>query len=310
MILILISVLHLVQSGVYALVLRNDTTITSPIPTAISPISAALTSIDPSSDACDDIHNCRTLLSIIWSCLVTIFACIWVVVHRNIPGPRQSWIAVRLEWLKIVVLTLLVPEWILAWAVRQFLTARQVAKQLELARRELKEKPDRPPRGEVREDNDTGSQGEAGSSIMDEGERDVDPILPKSRAAEEWEVERPVEFAIETHLGRTNEPWTITHGFFVVMGGFHYYYDGKPLYPLDSSQVVALVKTGTLVPPTEHELKDKSKGDALSKSFIIIQTLWFVIQCIARRIEHLPITKLEIMTLAYTVITIAMYGFW
>src|ERR1700691_285496 len=145
MILLLVSVLQLVQSGVYALVLPNETTITSPIPTGIPPISAALTSIDPSSDACDNIHNCRTLLSIIWSCLVTIFACIWVAVHRNIPGPRQRWITIRLEWIKIVVVTLLAPEWILAWAVRQFLNARDVTEQLESARRELKEKPDRPP---------------------------------------------------------------------------------------------------------------------------------------------------------------------
>src|ERR1700685_1643987 len=94
------------------------------------------------------------------------------------------------------------------------------------------------------------------------------------------------------------------------MGGFHYYYNGKPIYPLNTAEVLALVREGTLVPPTEDELKDKSKGDALSKGFVIIQTLWFVVQCIARRIEHLPITKLEIMTLAYTVITIAMYGFW
>jgi hypothetical protein len=27
-------------------------------------------------------------LSIIWSCLVTIFACIWVAVHRDVPRPR------------------------------------------------------------------------------------------------------------------------------------------------------------------------------------------------------------------------------
>jgi len=308
MILLLVSVLQLVQSGVYALVLRNETIITSPIPTGIPPISAALTSIDPSSDACDNIHNCRTLLSIIWSCLVTIFACIWVAVHRNIPGPRQRWITIRLEWLKIVVVTLLAPEWILAWAVRQFLQACEVAELLELARQEFKEKPDRPPVEEMR---DTGSQGEAENNIMDEGGPEVDPVLPKSRAAEEGEAKQPVDaFAIETHLGRTNEPWTITHGFFVIMGGFHYYYDGKPLYPLDSSQVVALVMKGTLVPPTEDELKDKSKGDALSKSFVIIQTLWFVVQCIARRIDHFPITKLEVMTLAYTMITIAMYGFW
>jgi hypothetical protein len=98
-----------------------------------------------------------------------------------------------LEWLKIFVVTLLAPEWILASAVRQFMNARDVTEQLESARRELKEKPDRPPLEEVREHSDTGSRGEAGNSIMDEGEREVDHIHPKSRAAEEGEVERHVE---------------------------------------------------------------------------------------------------------------------
>ena len=94
---------------------------------------------------------------------------------------------------KIFVVTLLAPEWILAWAVRQFMNARDVTEQLELARRELKEKPDRPPLEEVREHSDTGSRGEAWNSIVDEGERDVDPILPKSCATAEVEVERLVE---------------------------------------------------------------------------------------------------------------------
>ena len=41
-----------------------------------------------------------------------------------------------------------------------------------------------------------------------------------------------------------------------------------------------------------------------------MQTLWFVIQCIARRLEHLPMTQLEITTLAYASMTVAIYAFW
>jgi hypothetical protein len=33
---------------------------------------------------------------------------------------------------------------------------------------------------------------------------------------------------------------------------------------------------------TEKEIKDRSKGDILSKGFAILQTGWFVLQCIAR----------------------------
>ncbi|KZP11754.1 hypothetical protein FIBSPDRAFT_671517, partial [Athelia psychrophila] len=62
--------------------------------------------------------------------------------------------------------------------------------------------------------------------------------------------------------------------------------------------------------PTSDELGDKSKSDALSKTIAVFQTLWFVAQCIARRVENLAITNLEIVTLAYTVITVAMYAAW
>lgn len=76
------------------------------------------------------------------------------------------------------------------------------------------------------------------------------------------------------------------HGFFAIMGGFHYHYDGKPLYPLRVSDVVALVDKGTFILLTEDELKGKSKGDALSKSFVIIQTLWFVVRTPHRAFSH------------------------
>ena len=47
--------------------------------------------------------------------------------------------------------------------------------------------------------------------------------------------------------------------------------------------------------PTEAEIKDKGKNDWLAKS-LVLQTLWFAMQCIARAIEHLPVTHLEIVT--------------
>ena len=104
--------------------------------------------------------------------------------------------------------------------------------------------------------------------------------------------------------------WTQAHGFFVIMGGF-YLFDGKTLqHPLTRNQVKDLVQKGLLIPPSEDEIKDKSKGDALSKAIVLVQVAWFVVQCIARRIQHLPITELEIMTLAYTAVNAAIYGFW
>ena len=62
--------------------------------------------------------------------------------------------------------------------------------------------------------------------------------------------------------------------------------------------------------PTEEEIKDKAKSDWLAKSLVLLQTTWFVIQCIARAIHHLPVTHLEIVTLAYAAMNFIIYIFW
>ena len=80
--------------------------------------------------------------------------------------------------------------------------------------------------------------------------------------------------------------------------------------PLSRQEVTDLVQKGLLVPPSKDEIKDKSKGDAISKGVVLVQTMWFVMQCIARRLQHLPITELEVVTLAYTTVNLAIYGFW
>lgn len=94
------------------------------------------------------------------------------------------------------------------------------------------------------------------------------------------------------------------------MGGIHAYNKGVPRRPLHPNAVVQLVERGELVLPTKEELSDRSKGDLLSKGVAILQTIWFVVQCLARLADHLPLTNLEVMTLAYTVMTVAMYIAW
>ena len=49
---------------------------------------------------------------------------------------------------------------------------------------------------------------------------------------------------------------------------------------------------------TEDEISDRSQADGLSKLIFILQTSWFIIQCIARHIQGLDLTQLELTTLA------------
>lgn len=94
------------------------------------------------------------------------------------------------------------------------------------------------------------------------------------------------------------------------MGGFHQYAGDQPLLCLTPFDVTRLISRGLLTPPSEDEIKDRSKSNSFSKLFVLVQTLWFVMQCIARHIQHLPITELEVATAAYTVPILGMYICW
>ncbi|KAF7984846.1 hypothetical protein HWV62_10799 [Athelia sp. TMB] len=321
-----------------------DASLIPAVDTASNPANCTL-----SDGPCKDIDHCRTLAAIVQSCIVTILACVWFAVHRNIPAPRVDhphanffirtglfvWYKIldQRQALTVFVVTLLVPEWVLAWALRQFLRARKLAKELEEAREEAKEEA----RQRLQAEQTKGQEPEKGAgesaddraddemlaestsmSIHSEHERlikrqptspdGVDSSQHASMDDERKAVYDPVEAA--QCVAKADEAWKIVHAFFIIMGGYYFYSKKGPGRPLSPEDVVELVRRGHLVAPTTEELANQSKGDALSKGVAILQTLWFVMQCIARRIEHLPVTSLEVMTLAYTVITVAMYLVW
>jgi hypothetical protein len=83
--------------------------------------------------SCDDLRNCRTISSIVWSCIVTIFACTWVAVHPNVPKPNSNvhWYSGPLRRARIMVYALIGPEFIIAWAWRQRYIASRKSESLQ-----------------------------------------------------------------------------------------------------------------------------------------------------------------------------------
>ncbi|KAJ7366325.1 hypothetical protein DFH08DRAFT_1003099 [Mycena albidolilacea] len=59
-----------------------------------------------------------------------------------------------------------------------------------------------------------------------------------------------------------------------------------------------------------EDIEDKSKGDSLSKGVVLLQGLWFTIQCLARVQQHLPLTELEVATLAFQFVNIFIWLLW
>lgn len=104
----------------------------------------------------------------------------------------------------------------------------------------------------------------------------------------------------------------MAHGYFLIMGGFVLMKGEEDLGTLSYDLFDKLHEDGDIEFPslTKEELEDRSKGDPLSKAMAILQSLWFIIQCIARGAQGLAITELEIVTLAFCSLTGAMYFFW
>ena len=174
--------------------------------------------------------------------------------------------------LPLFVCALLVPEYVLAWAIRQFLKAREIA----------------------------------------------------NRDKSEYKTFGYIFIILCNSL--LERQWSTTHGFFIIMGGFHLFErslretgkddrgisreDDQPLHPLQADDLVDCDGYKSFNMPTKAEIQDKGKSDWLAKSLVLLQTSWFIMQCIARAREHLPVTHLEIVTLAYAAMNFVIYGFW
>ena len=64
------------------------------------------------------------------------------------------------------------------------------------------------------------------------------------------------------------------------------------------------------IPVTEGEITDKSKGDALSKIIFILQSTWFIMQCLGRHAQGLDLTHVELTTLALASLNGITFVLW
>ena len=97
------------------------------------------------------------------------------------------------------------------------------------------------------------------------------------------------------------------------MGGFALYDADKSfLRVLDEHTFEELNQTGEIEWPTitENEIQDRSKADIFSKGIVLIQMMWFVVQCISRFATKLTVTELEVVTLAFAVLNGITYWLW
>jgi hypothetical protein len=280
--------------------------------------------------------NQRGTLTILWSCLSTIIACTWTILHLNVPGTSETNGYKILRKAKWMLVTILFPEFLFSKAVCELQMAiddlNAMAKKKELLGSKfqwrvefggrlqilynlfhffskgpvaklsgVKEKETETKQGQVQK-SDKHTRKQTGS---------VYPS-PNLHDPQDW-----------THEERT---WTLAHSYFANMGGLQRHHPRpKTLLRKGGSSckeeipnpitAYALVNccVGSDHDPLpalyleKDDIDDKAKADWFLKSIAIAQIFWLLLSVIVRAGTRMPITQLEICTSAFSLLAIATY---
>ncbi|KAK7972231.1 hypothetical protein PG988_006365 [Apiospora saccharicola] len=214
--------------------------------------------------------------SLIISCLLTLVLCVWSALHLNVPSQHATRLDIFLLNLRWVIAGLYSPELVVFAAWRQWSSARILQKLVE----------------------DTMQRDDDGDVT---GSKDIDR-RPKRRFE-----------------------WTMTHSFFACSGGFaleleslkpamHDIPDSEkspaPRLTITARGMALLAKCGHLPDVDKQQIDDKSKANDLAKAAVLVQASWMLLQVIGRLGFHLPVTLLEVNTVAHVLCAFAMCIFW
>ena len=112
------------------------------------------------------------------------------------------------------------------------------------------------------------------------------------------------------------EQWTLEHGYFALMGGFVLHSEktekqfGTNGGTVKLEGVLLLAELGILPNVSRTFIRERSKSNLLAKGLVCFQVSWMLIQTIARKIAGLPVTLLELNTLAHVGCAVVMYAAW
>jgi len=110
----------------------------------------------------------------------------------------------------------------------------------------------------------------------------------------------------------SSKTWTLTHSYFANMGGMIVEDTSEQHMPVTAHALVECCVPKKHNPLkhtrlTKEEIMDKSKADNLVKAVAALQILYLIVSVITRKIHSLPISPLEVCTVAFASLSIATY---
>ncbi|TEB25711.1 hypothetical protein FA13DRAFT_1140705 [Coprinellus micaceus] len=254
----------------------------------------------------------RSTIEILWSCLAIIFASTWICVHPNVTGYKATTWQNLWKRVKLFILAVLAPELLAVFAFFQWKGCRELHKAFREKAKELNISVDL--NAEDRALQNPGVP-TAQSTKTSQDTPLSEPLIASSRAS-------PPE---ETTVDPQETAWTLTHANFVQMGGIVFknpetrevgfkepgiWKRKERWVDRERSWTDEDIKNFFALRLSEASISDRSKASALVKTLVVMQVLWFVVQTIARALEGLPITHLEVVCLAFTLFNVGMYACW
>jgi hypothetical protein len=138
------------------------------------------------------------------------------------------------------------------------------------------------------------------------------PEVTSAVAIEQYESasQSVKDFALLQHP--SHPEWTMRHAFFADMGGFVLQSPDFPPFPVDSQQMLYLVREGYISFPDvdKQTIQDKNKADGFARLIMILQTTWFVVQVVARAFQHLAVSTVELAVLGFVFCTYISTALW
>ena len=237
----------------------------------------------------------RGTMTILWSCLTTVFACTWTILHLNVPGYHDGTLWKVLRKTKWMAVTVIFPEFIFAKAVCELQMAVEDLHDLK------------------KQEDAFGWDVEYGWVCRLLYWLFQSRVISSSRSLPAVAASGIKEVNIEVETSKT---WTLTHSYFANMGGIVQ----KPTErePSGNRRPVTAHALAKCCVPNKHNLLghfwltkedilDKSKADNLLKTVAAIQILWLIVSVITRKVYNLPISLLEVCTAAFAALAIATY---
>ncbi|RHZ55761.1 uncharacterized protein CDV56_106782 [Aspergillus thermomutatus] len=276
--------------------------------------------------------NHRSTSEIIWSCLAIFLVCTWKCMHLNIPSEKERGTT---EWVKVlgVPLPKPSPELRRKWLKRVgWMFVLAIAPELGVMisvdqRHEAEELYDRHKHMDWSLVHAYYANMGGFSIAIPEEEEEIkegETSVATNAAAETENTMAPQEINAESHvqdaaadkgdpsveerlIGLDNREKKTRLRIRRLQGGDLARLDELGLFPAtDASDT----KNRALPITTIDDIQDRSKSDAFTKFFALLQCTWLVIQSIARACAGLPITELELTTLAFIFCAFVMYWFW